>query len=251
MKTRLSLFAACLVGIALSSAGMAQAQAARTWVSGVGDDANPCSRTAPCKTFAGAISKTLDGGEISTLDPGSYGGVTITKSISIRADGALAGISASAVNGIIINAPPTSSVFIDGVDIEGLYWPGTSSTGLTGIKIMQAGKVVIRNSTIRNFSGNSSFAASVTNGTAILVQSTAPVDVLLENVILSSNLRGLHANSSVSQRIFLSDSTVFGNSAGGISVDGKQSTAYVAGSRVFANSPDLARINGGRILKSK
>jgi hypothetical protein len=70
------------------SVGAAQAQATRTWVSGVGDDANPCSRTAPCKTFAGALSKTAAGGEISVLDPGGFGAVTITKSISIVADGA-------------------------------------------------------------------------------------------------------------------------------------------------------------------
>src|ERR671925_1109954 len=68
---------------ALIVVGQAHAQATRTWVSGVGDDANPCSRTAPCKTFAGAISKTATGGEINTLDPAGYGGVTITKAITI------------------------------------------------------------------------------------------------------------------------------------------------------------------------
>jgi hypothetical protein len=68
--------------LALSS--LAQAQATRTWVSGVGDDVNPCSRTAPCKTYAGAISKTAVHGEISTLDPGGFGAVTITKSITIE-----------------------------------------------------------------------------------------------------------------------------------------------------------------------
>src|SRR5438034_1569807 len=81
----------------------AQAQATRTWVSGVGDDANPCSRTAPCKTFAGAISKTAAGGEISVLDPGGFGAVTITKSISITNDGAgEAGILSSGVQGVIV-----------------------------------------------------------------------------------------------------------------------------------------------------
>ncbi|MCU0340213.1 MAG: hypothetical protein MUE30_10020, partial [Spirosomaceae bacterium] len=74
------------------------------WVSGVGDDANPCSRTAPCKTFAGAISKTAAGGEISVLDPGGFGAVTITKSITLNGDGTLAGILASGTNGIVINA---------------------------------------------------------------------------------------------------------------------------------------------------
>ena len=61
----------------------AHAQASRTWVSGVGNDANPCSRTAPCKTFAGAISKTAVNGEINCIDPGGFGAVTITKSITI------------------------------------------------------------------------------------------------------------------------------------------------------------------------
>ncbi|PYQ51096.1 MAG: hypothetical protein DMF59_08935, partial [Acidobacteria bacterium] len=81
MRTRRVLGIFVLVaGISLT----ANAQASRTWVSGVGDDANPCSRTAPCKTFAGAISKTAAGGEISVLDPGGFGAVTITKSITIE-----------------------------------------------------------------------------------------------------------------------------------------------------------------------
>src|SRR5437016_7127525 len=70
----------------------AHAQATRTWVSGVGDDANPCSRTAPCKTFAGAISKTAAGGEIDALDPGGYGAVTITKSITLEGAGTFASV---------------------------------------------------------------------------------------------------------------------------------------------------------------
>src|SRR3569833_2767550 len=71
------------LGLILLSLASAHAQASRTWVSGVGDDVNPCSRTAPCKTFAGAISKTAASGEISVLDPGGFGALTITKSISI------------------------------------------------------------------------------------------------------------------------------------------------------------------------
>src|SRR3954469_11854363 len=68
-------------------ASLAQAQATRTWVSGVGADENPCSRTAPCKTFAGAITKTAASGEISVLDPGGFGAVTITKPITIDGGG--------------------------------------------------------------------------------------------------------------------------------------------------------------------
>src|SRR6478736_3802896 len=102
MKTHLwTIFA--VASAAILYANPAQAQATRTWVSGVGDDANPCSRTAPCKTFAGAISKTAAGGEIDALDPGGFGAVTITKSITLDGQGTLASILASGTNGIIIN----------------------------------------------------------------------------------------------------------------------------------------------------
>src|ERR1700747_1674983 len=99
----LSISATLLLICLWSSA--AQAQASRTWVSGVGDDANPCSRTAPCKTFAGAISKTAAGGEIDALDPGGFGAVTITKSITIDGGGGqVASVLAAGTNGIIVNA---------------------------------------------------------------------------------------------------------------------------------------------------
>src|SRR5258705_5331252 len=79
--------------LTVAASSLAQAQATRTWVSGVGDDANPCSRTAPCKTFAGAISKTAKDGEIDALDPAGFGAVTITKSITI--DGSPTGVAGS------------------------------------------------------------------------------------------------------------------------------------------------------------
>src|SRR3970040_1205142 len=97
-----------------------QAQATRTWVSGVGDDANPDSRTAPCKTFAGAISKTAAGGEISVLDPGGFGGVTITKAITISGDGTLSGVLASLTNGIIVNAGVNDRVVLRNLSINGV-----------------------------------------------------------------------------------------------------------------------------------
>src|SRR5574339_613770 len=97
------LINAIAVVVTLTLATTAHAQATRTWVSGVGDDANPCSRTAPCKTFAGAISKTAANGEISVLDPGGFGAVTITKSITIVGRNAEAGILAAGTNGSVIS----------------------------------------------------------------------------------------------------------------------------------------------------
>src|ERR1700753_680246 len=97
----------------------AHAQATRTWVSGVGDDVNPCSRTAPCKTFAGAISKTAAGGEIDVLDPGGFGTVTITKAITIDGGGTLASILASGTNGINVNAGASDIVILRNLSING------------------------------------------------------------------------------------------------------------------------------------
>ena len=140
----LNILAVAVFSLAISS--VAQAQATRTWVSGVGDDANPCSRTAPCKTFAGAISKTATCGEISVLDPGGFGAVTITKAITINGDGTLAGILAAGTNGIIVNAAATSDVIIRGISIDG------ACTGLDGIRFLAGRHLRIENCTIYNFS---------------------------------------------------------------------------------------------------
>ena len=91
--------ASCAAGFAT----VAHAQATRTWVSGVGDDHNACSRTAPCKTFAGAISKTAANGEIDCMDPGGFGIVTITQSVTIDCGATFGSILAPGLNGIIVD----------------------------------------------------------------------------------------------------------------------------------------------------
>lgn len=145
--TRFTLKILTLVTFTLAFAVAAQAQATRTWVSGVGNDANPCSRTAPCKTFAGAISKTTVNGEINCLDPAGYGAVTITKSLTIDCEDTQGSILASSVNGIVVNLTttlandPVSTVRIRGLSING---PGScgsgcgTATGLRGINVSSA-----------------------------------------------------------------------------------------------------------------
>src|SRR6202140_1410761 len=86
-KLRFVMTSLSIVVVLMAMSAIASAQATRTWVSGVGDDANPCSRTAPCKTWAGAISKTFIGGEIDALDPGGFGAVTITKAMTLDGGG--------------------------------------------------------------------------------------------------------------------------------------------------------------------
>jgi hypothetical protein len=134
--------------------GPAFAQATRTWISGVGDDANPCSRTAPCKTFAGAISKTAASGEIDCLDPGGFGEITITKSITLDcAAGQVGSILVAGTNGINIQAAATDVIRIRNLSIQGLGTGANPVTpGLNGIQITSALAVHLENVQVFGFS---------------------------------------------------------------------------------------------------
>jgi hypothetical protein len=147
--------------------GAAYGQATRTWVSGVGDDANPCSRTAPCKTFAGSISKTAAGGEINCLDPGGFGGVTITKSLTIKCHYTEGGVLVSGTNAIVINAAATDRVTLKGLDINGI---GTGAqTSLTGVKVLSAGIVHLIDNEIYRFKAGI-VVAPTSNSTRVLAK---------------------------------------------------------------------------------
>lgn len=173
----LRLFALLVFVFAINSA--AQAQATRTWVSGVGDDVNPCSRTAPCKTFAGAISKTAAGGEIDALDPGGFGAVTITKNLTI--DGThgagFGSILASAVNGVNINDSATASPNTIVVTLRNLSINGAGTTlGLNGINFTSGRRLNVESCNIFNFS-NAGINVNQTNatnntGTSVNVRNT-------------------------------------------------------------------------------
>src|SRR6266700_8043564 len=132
-------------------ASPASAQASRTWVSGVGDDANPCSRTAPCKTFAGAISKTAIDGEIDALDSAGFGAVTITKAITIDGDSNLAGVLAAGTTGVIINITATSGS--NTVELRNLSI-NCAGTGINGVRILSSvagGAVLVEKCVIFGF----------------------------------------------------------------------------------------------------
>src|SRR5713226_4648132 len=137
-KLRFTVSALAVLVFTLAFASLAQAQATRTWVSGVGDDANPCSRTAPCKTFAGSISKTATGGYINCLDPGGFGAVTITKSITIQCDEEIGHVLAAGTNAIIVNIPAGSTVTLRGLSIEGF------GTGINGISFVGSGRLHVQ-----------------------------------------------------------------------------------------------------------
>jgi len=168
MKKNLTIRFILVMGISAVSL-ITMAQATRTWVSGIGDDANPCSRTAPCKTLAGAINKTASGGEINVLDPGGFGTVTISKSITIDGGGVIGSILSSATNGIVVNAPG-GLVTIRNFSING----AGATLGINGIQVKAVKKLLVENCTLSNFSGsgidfNSTTAADIMiNNTTIL-----------------------------------------------------------------------------------
>ena len=145
---------ACLAVVLLGTTLM-NAQATRTWVSGVGDDANPCSRTAPCKTFAGAISKTAPGGEIDALDPGGFGALTITKSITLDGGGGqVASVLVAGTNGIVVAAGATDIVIIRNLRLDGLLGGGNANAGINGISFISGKALTIENCAIFGFNNN-------------------------------------------------------------------------------------------------
>ena len=153
----------------------AAAQATRTWVSGMGDDTYPASRTSPCKTFAGAISKTAAGGEINAIDPAGYGAVTITKSITIDGGGTFASILGTGTNAVIINAGIDGIVILRHLNING------AGTGISGIKIMAAKKVIIEDCMLANFTEQ-----------GVEVNTSAACTVILNNVTMHNGVNALN-----------------------------------------------------------
>jgi hypothetical protein len=155
----------------------AQAQATRTWVSGVGDDVNPCSRTAPCKTFAGAISKTAAGGEINCIDAGGFGAVTIVKSMTIDCANIEAGVVVAGTNGIVVSAGAADVVVLRGLDLMGTV----ATPGINGILFNTGGALHVEKCNIREFTQASP------NGNGILFQPTGTSKLFVSDTVLTNN----------------------------------------------------------------
>jgi Right handed beta helix region len=149
-RLRLSFNTLAALAVLLIANTLAHAQTDRTWVSGTGNDGNPCSRTAPCKTFAGAYAKTNAGGEIDVIDPGAYGQLTISKALTIDGGGLSGGILAGGGNGIVVNVPAGTVVTIRNVAIFGVNSP-SAGPPLNGIRLIQAGKLHVEHCEIYNF----------------------------------------------------------------------------------------------------
>ena len=254
LKSTLKIFTFFVFVFAFAS--IAQAQATRTWVSGVGDDVNPCSRTAPCKTFAGAISKTATNGEINCLDPAGYGAVTITKSITIDCEDTQGSILASLVNGVIVNitaATDTKKAFkLRGVSINGV------NTGINGVRILAANSVHLDEVVIDGFTQHGVSIETTTGAPEVYVQDShirsntgnginsfitgGGVKLTVGNSQLLNNATGLSLSNNTAATI--SDSVVAGNTTGLVA---SNASMAVMNCNVSNNTTGVSSLSGGGI----
>jgi len=246
LKPTFKVFAFFVFIFALSS--IAEAQATRTWVSGVGDDVNPCSRTAPCKTFAGAISKTATNGEINCLDPGGYGAVNITKSITIDCEDTQGSILASFTNGVIVNGA-NISVRLRGISING------AGTGLNCVRVLGSGNLTLlldeivcagftaHGVSVETSSGqskvtiwNSSFRNNTGNGLNTFITGGGSTLVTIDSSLYAYNNIGV--NLGPAAVVTVNDSTVTNNSTG-MRSDGSTSILSAKDNQITFNTTGI------------
>jgi len=210
-KFRFTIKLLAIATFMFAFASLAQAQASRTWVSGVGDDVNPCSRTAPCKTFAGAISKTAAGGEIDCLDPGGFGGVTTTKSITIEGShgSGFGGILASSTVGVTVNGAG-AIVTLRSLSING---GPPNLPGTFGVRFIQGSHLRIEDCKIFNFAAGGSGI-----GVEIALATAATVDI--KDSTIYNNNKGIRATTtSGAVLIVLENTAVQHNVAEGVQLN--------------------------------
>jgi hypothetical protein len=250
--------------IPLLASAPASAQATRTWVSGVGDDVNPCSRTAPCKTFAGAISKTAVNGEINCIDPGGFGAVTITKSITIDCSETSASIlSGAGVSGIVINITSATDV-LKTVRIRGITINGSANGtrgGNRGINILAALAVHINGVFVDNFTqqgivdvrttGGKLYVGDTTSrnnaGSGISVAgSLATLNATIDNSRFEGNGVGIAA--AAGNNVMVKRSVMAGNGSNGVQADGG-SQVTIEGSTINANPTGINVTNATAVVR--
>lgn len=216
-------------GLSFLALTPAHAQATRTWVSGVGDDMPMvCSRTQPCKTFAGAISVTAAGGEINCIDGGGFGSVTIMKAITINCEGVIGGVLASSgQHGIVINAATTDQIVLKGLDFEGI------GTGANGIRFLQGASLLVQNCTIRGFGIGIAFLPSNTARLAVIDT------VVQNNGDATANNGGIQISpgGSSAARAVMDNVRVFNGTSGIVAIG-------LVSARVFNSNVSLNTSNG-------
>jgi hypothetical protein len=244
--TRFTLKAFAFLALTLAFATAAQAQATRTWVSGVGDDVNPCSRTAPCKTFAGAISKTAASGEIDCLDPGGFGTVTITKNLTIdgTTGAGFGSILAAGTNGVNVNDSATATPNTIVVSLRNLSINGAGS-GFDGIRFVAGKTLHVEGCVIANFKGNGANSDGID---VALTAASNTAQLTVSNTIVrdttGNGIRASHTGASSNIAVAMDSIQVNNAAASGFAV-GQGCSAQVSNSTFSFNGNGIALSTGG------
>jgi hypothetical protein len=244
MKNKLYLTITIICGCLIAGVATMNAQATRTWVSGVGDDVNPCSRTAPCKTFAGAISKTAEGGEIDALDPAGYGTLTITKAMtvdggtgsgwaSVLNTGGISGFNVNITSGTHVN---DAVVILRNITIQGAT-QAPSLGGIKGINIIKCNRVFVYNCHIENQSTSGITQSVGTNS-----------DLFVRDCDFSNVVTGINSTSAGATVVMEADNINVQGSTNGVSLSGGGVFAVVTNSNLSRNSANAAQAASGCTL---
>jgi hypothetical protein len=210
-----------LTGLAVMSGGVpAYAQATRTWVSGVGDNANPCSRSAPCLTLAGALSKTATGGEIDVLGALDLGPATIGKAITVDGDAGFGRVVATGADGLVISVPAAARVILRGLSIEG------NGSGTNGIRFITGAALIVDDTTIGGFSNH-----------GIDFEPAAAAELVLTNVDIRDNAAsGVFARGGALLPVAITGSRVVNNAIG---INARSNTRVSVRDNVIANNSSV------------
>jgi len=246
MKSKICIIVAAFGAFFVAGVATSNAQATRTWVSGVGDDANPCSRTAPCKTFAGAISKTAEGGEIDVLDPGGFGTVTITKAMTIdgtHGSGFGSILNAGNIAGVIINVTGGTFVNTAVVTLRSLYFqaanqsPSGTGTSSNGINYLKANRVVVSDCHFEN-QGNAGIRVSVSTSANLFVRDSEFTNVTT----------GITANATGGTLVVEADNINVQGCTSGVVLSGSGVFGFVTNSNLSGNAGGAAQAGSGCTL---
>ncbi|ROZ69375.1 right-handed parallel beta-helix repeat-containing protein [Ramlibacter sp. WS9] len=235
MRDALWQFLGALAAASILSASPAMGQTAQTWVSSTGTPNGLCSRTQPCRTFSQAYGATLNGGQIQVLDSGSFGGqLDIKKSITIKAVGALGSIVVTGYNGLVIDAPADARIVIEGLDIDG------GRDGAVGILILGGGQVVVRNTTIRNFSSAGIYINNLVGRGRIFLT--------VDNARINNAEKGIWVSTlGDASTAYVWNSVIVGSGMTGIQAVGPQSRVEISGNVINRTPQSLHFYDGAAI----
>jgi hypothetical protein len=278
----LRLPALALAALAMSQVALATGNN-RSWVSTAGADNNACNLAFPCKTLQAALNATNGGGEVDVLNPGEYGPVNITRSVTIDG-GNLAYIQGPAGAGTVsVAAGASDVVVIRNLSIISAYptpstcgicWSGGSALYVENVSIFGVTRGIMAIGSA-NASGDSLTVSNVairhvsSAGVAIQPPSGTSMNAVLDRVAIDAVTAGAGISLFSGRAVLIrssithiytsaldvesagqmdADDSTLAFAARSILVVGTGSSVRLAGNNIHDNQSAMAASGGGQIL---